>query len=177
MITVRPLPATALERIGEIDRSEHVTEEVVHRDGRLRVRAVDIRVPPWSPDGDPEHSVPGRIAAWRPLLARGGTLLGALDADTLVGFAIYRPHLADGLANLAVLHVSRPHRRQGVASRLVDEVVRLARADGARRLYVSATPSGSTVAFYRRHGFAPTDQPDAGLHALEPDDIHMIREL
>jgi N-acetylglutamate synthase-like GNAT family acetyltransferase len=56
-------------------------------------------------------------------------------------------------------------------------VARLARADGARRLYVSATPSAPTVEFYQSHGFEPTDEPDAALFALEPDDIHMILEL
>jgi GNAT superfamily N-acetyltransferase len=81
------------------------------------------------------------------------------------------------MGNLSVLHVSRSHRRKGVASLLTEEVARLARADGARRLYVSATPSGSAVAFYLGHGFEPTDQPDAGLLALEPDDIHMIKVL
>ena len=51
------------------------------------------------------------------------------------------------------------------------------RTVGARRLYVSATPSGPTVEFYRSHGFEPTDEPDEALFALEPDDIHMILEL
>jgi ribosomal protein S18 acetylase RimI-like enzyme len=81
------------------------------------------------------------------------------------------------VANLAVLHVSRSHRRRGVGSRLAAEVARLARADGARRLYVSATPSESAVSFYRSHGFVPTDEPDERLFALEPDDVHMTLEL
>lgn len=167
-----------LRRIGEIDRSEHVTREYSYRRGSLLPQTVDVLVPTWSRSGDHDDSVQGRIDAWQPILDRGGTLVGAFDADdTLAGVAIYRPHLADGVANLAVLYVSRSHRRRGVGSLLAGEVMRLARADGARRLYVSATPSGAAVEFYRRHGFAPTDGPDAALFALEPDDIHMIREL
>jgi GNAT superfamily N-acetyltransferase len=81
------------------------------------------------------------------------------------------------MANLSALFVSRSQRRRGVAALLTGEVVRLARADGARRLYVSATPSGSAVGFYRSQGFAPTDEPDAALFALEPADIHMVLEL
>ena len=84
---------------------------------------------------------------------------------------------AEGLANLSALFVSRKHRRKGIASLLTEEVSRLARADCARRLYVSATPSRPTVEFYRSHKFKPTDEPNEKLFALEPDDIHMILEL
>jgi ribosomal protein S18 acetylase RimI-like enzyme len=197
LIAIRQMAASELGRIAEIDRSEHVTEEYALRGGCLERRSVDVVVPPWSRCGDGEHSVPGRVAAWQPLLERGGTLLGAFDGGTassdvrapsapcasaspvgrLAGIAIYRPRLAEGTANLAVLHVSRGHRRSGVGSLLTREVARLARAGGARRLYVSATPSGSAVGFYRRLGFEPTDEPDAALFALEPDDIHMILDL
>jgi GNAT superfamily N-acetyltransferase len=171
------MAASELGRIGEIDRSEHVTQEYAYRDGVLERRSVQIAVPSWSRSGAHEHSVRGRLAAWQPILERGGTLVGAFDADTLAGFAIYRPHLAEGVANLSVLHVSRSYRRHGIGARLAGEVARLARADGARRLYVSATPSVPTVEFYRSRGFEPTDRPNEALFALEPDDIHMILEL
>jgi ribosomal protein S18 acetylase RimI-like enzyme len=177
VITIRHMAASELDRLGEIDRSEHVAREYSYRDGRLEARVADIAVPGWSPTGDHEHSVPSRIAAWRPLLDEGGTLVGAFDADAIAGVAIYRPHLTPRVANLAVLHVSRSHRRMGVASLLTDEVARLARADGARRLYVSATPSDSAVGFYRSYGFEPIDEPNEALFALEPEDIHMILEL
>ena len=55
-------------------------------------------------------SVEARVAAWRPPLDRGGPLVGAFDAETLVGFAIYRPHLAEDMAQLLALYVSRGHR-------------------------------------------------------------------
>jgi ribosomal protein S18 acetylase RimI-like enzyme len=177
LIAIRPLPASDIARIGEIDRSEHITRLYTYRGGRLEARAVDHRVPTWLPSGDDEHSIASRVEAWGRLLAQGGTLLGAFDADVLAGVAIYRPRIAEGVANLAVLHVSRGHRRSGVATLLTREVARLARADGARVLYVSATPSESAVGFYRSQGFAPTDEPHAELFALEPDDIHMILAL
>ncbi len=171
------MAASEVHRIAEIDRSEHVTREYSYRGGALAQREVDVRVPNWSRTGADDHSVEGKVRAWQPILERGGTLIGAFEAEALAGFAIYRPRLMDDMGNLSVLHVSRNHRRKGVASRLAEEVARLARADGALRLYVSATPSGSAVAFYRSHGFEPTDQPDEALFALEPDDIHMIKVL
>jgi GNAT superfamily N-acetyltransferase len=176
-IALRRMSAAELDRIAEIDRSEHLTHLYEYRHGVLASRPVDVAVPSWPLSGDPEHSVPGRVAAWRPLVERGGTLLGAFDADSLAGFAIYRPRLCEDMGNLAVLHVSRRHRGHGVGALLVGEVARLARADGARRLYVSATPTGATVEFYLGRGFQPTDQPDAALFALEPEDIHMVLEL
>ena len=177
MITIRLMEPAELARLGEIDRSERVTQLYSYRDGSLERRAVDITAPPWSATGDHEHSVRGRIAEWQPLLERGGTLVGAFDGGSLAGFAIYRPRLAEAMAQLAVLHVSAPYRRRGVGALLTAETARLARADGARRLYVSATPSAGTVDFYLRQGFQPTDAPHAELFALEPEDIHMIREL
>jgi ribosomal protein S18 acetylase RimI-like enzyme len=164
------LPAPELARLGEIDRSEHISELYAMRDGVLEVRAVDEDSPRWS-------DVPARIAEWAPLLERGGTLLGALDGDRLAGIAIYRPNLVPYMANLAVLHVSRAYRRRGVASGLTNEVIRLARADGAKSLYVSATPTGSAVGFYRSVGFVPTTRPNPEMFALEPEDIHMILAL
>jgi ribosomal protein S18 acetylase RimI-like enzyme len=176
VITIRHMARSELDRIGEIDRSEHVTQEYSYRGGSLEARSVDIAVPTWSRAGDHEHSVQGKIDAWQPILDQGATLVGAFDAS-LVGIAIYRPALAEAMANLAVLHVSRNYRRNGIASLLVEEVVRLARGDGARHLYVSATPSGAAIGFYRNHGFEPTAEPNEALFALEPDDIHMILEL
>jgi ribosomal protein S18 acetylase RimI-like enzyme len=177
LIAIRHLHPSELRRIGEVDRSEHVTQEYAYRHGALEARAVNVHVGPWSLSGEGEHSVRRRIADWQPILARGGLLLGAFDGDALAGFAIYRPRIGDGVANLAALFVSRSHRRRGIASQLTRETARLARASGARRLYVSATPSGSAVGLYRSHGFAPTDEPDPVLFALEPADIHMILEL
>lgn len=171
------MASSELERIAEIDRSEHLTQEYSYRSGSLESRNVDVRVPTWSRSGNHEHSVQGKVNAWQPILDRGGTLIGAFDCDTLVGFAIYRPDLEERTANLAVLHVSRSYRRRGIASILTEEVKRLARSHGARRLYVSATRSGPTVDFYRSHGFEPTDEPNQTLFALEPLDIHMIVDL
>ncbi len=176
-MTIRHMATSELERIAEIDRSEHVTQEYSYRSGSLEKRNVDVRVPTWLRSGNHEHSVQANVGAWQPILDRGGTLVGAFDGDILVGFAIYRPDLEEGVATLSVLHVSRSYRRHGIGSLLTGEVARLARSHGARRLYVSATPSGPTVEFYRSHGFEPTDEPNQALFALEPLDIHMILEL
>lgn len=178
MITIRHMASSELDRISDIDRSEHVPQEYSYRSGSLEKRNVDVRVPTWFRSGNHEHSVQGKVNAWQPIIDRGGTLVGAFDGDILVGFAIYQPPpLEDGMANFSVLHVSRNYRRRGIGSLLAGEVARLARSHGARRLYVSATPSGPTIEFYRSHVFEPTDEPNQALFALEPHDIHMILDL
>ena len=113
-----------------------------------------------------------------PVLENGGVMLGAFDEEgLLVGFAVLRYQLAEGTAQLDALFVSQGYRRQGIATRLTSRVARLARADGATDLYVSATPSESAVGFYLSQGFRLADEVNEALYALEPEDIHMIRRL
>ncbi len=177
VISIRRMAPGELERIGEVDRSEHITREYVVSDGALERREVDVRARPWSVTGSHAHSVRARLAEWRPILGGGGVLIGAFEGPALAGFAVLRPEIAPGMDDLAALYVGAPHRRRGVGARLTREVVETARARGARRLYVSATPTASTVDFYRARGFelAPVPHPD--LLRAEPDDIHMILEL
>ena len=178
MTAVRQMAISELHRIVEIDRSEHITQQYKSHGGALELIDVDIRAPRWGQPG--EHTVQHYLDAWSALLEAGGVLLGAFDGHRLVGVAIYEPpgaSLSQGLANLAVLYVTRTHRRSGIGCKLTDEVVRLARADGAQRLYVSATKTRPTVDFYLKQGFAPLATPNQRLFALEPDDIHMERRL
>lgn len=177
MAEIKEMCKSEVGRIAEIDRTEQVTLGYFVRDGRLESEPVDWRVPRWYDEGEPEHSVPGLVQAWQALLDQGGTMLGAVDGGRLVGVAIYRPDLAEAMGQLAVLYVSNGHRRQGIATRLTGEVARLARQEGARELYVTATPSQSAVGFYLSQGFRLAEEPHPALYALEPEDIHMIMIL
>jgi hypothetical protein len=47
------------------------------------------------------------------------------------------------------------------------------RAELIERIYRSATPTEGTVQFYLRQGCVVLEQPDPGLFALEPEDIHL----
>ena len=166
-----------LDRIGDTDRSEEISQDYVCQDGALHLKDVHWSVPRWTPDDQSDHSVPGKIAAWRPWLKEGGTMLGAFDGEGLVAFAIYRPRLSPSMAQFAVLHVSRSYRRQGLGAALTDKVIELARSDGATQLYVSAAPTRGTVEFYQSLGFRPTREINRELLELEPEDVHMTMEL
>lgn len=175
MTTVRAMAVSEVARIGEIDRSERITQQYRQRGRVLELIEVDIDAPRWGEPG--EATIEHRIDQWTRLVSSGGEALGAFDADHLIGFAVYVRASPESPANLAVLHVTKPWRGHGVGCKLMNEVVRLARAEGVQRLYVSATPTRRTVDFYMSQGFMPLATPDERLFALEPDDIHMERVL
>ncbi len=176
-MNIREMDRSEAGRLGEIDRTEHVTVGYTCRDGRLRAEPVDWRVPPWSPEGDGEHTVTHHVQGVRATLAAGGRMFGAFDGDRLVAMAVLCYELEPGVAELAGLWVGQGYRRRGIATQLLARVEDRAREHGARRLYVSATPSESAVGFYTSRGFRPAEQVHPDLYALEPEDIHMIKTL
>jgi ribosomal protein S18 acetylase RimI-like enzyme len=176
MIEIKQMMGSDVGRIGEIDRSEHVTLGYSVRDGRLVAEEVDWRVPRWFETG-PEHSVQALADFLAPMLWQGATMWGAFDEDSLAGVMVYRRDLTEDMAQLVFLHVSNGYRRQGIATRLTAECTRMAMMDGANKLYVSATPSESAVGFYQSQGFRLVDKPNPELFALEPEDIHMFKQF
>ena len=175
MTSIRAMAASEVARIAEIDRSERITQQYRQRGEMLELVDVDIDAPRWGKPG--EATIEHRIDQWTRLISAGGVPLGAFDGDHLIGFTVYVRASPETPANLAVLHVTKPWRRYGVGRDLTNEVVRLARADGAPRLYVSATPTRGAVDFYMSQGFRPVATPHERLFALEPDDVHMERAL
>ena len=170
-----PFTPAELPRLDEIDRSEVI--EALHRveGGTLVKDDQHIDVPAWLP-GDGDHSVGKMRAFAAEHLAAGAEGIIALADGKLRGIALVGYRIAPDTAQLALLHVSREARRMGVARELCRRCYDLARARGARQIYVSATPRDSAVGFYQSEGFRPTT-PDPALLALEPEDIHMLRPL
>jgi GNAT superfamily N-acetyltransferase len=166
-----------LPLISQIDRSEVIRTGYVQRGKALTAMDVDWDSPTWDSEGEGEHSVAAQIRFCREHLDRGGRLIGAFDGTRLAGIGVITPDIGPGLAQLAYLHVSRAYRRRAVGSRLVHEMISEARESGARRMYVSAVPSGSAVGFYLQLGFEPVREPLPDLYALEPEDIHMMMDL
>jgi ribosomal protein S18 acetylase RimI-like enzyme len=174
---VRRMDEAELGRIAEIDRTEQVRVGYAVEAGRLVSKAVHWDVGNFLAEGEGEHTVAEKIAFCREHLDRGGRMIGAFCKGRLAGVAVITPEVRPGLWQLAFLHTSRAHRRKGVASRLVTELTALAEKAGARAVYVSASPTEAAVGFYQSLGFALTDAPLPELLELEPEDIHMVREL
>jgi GNAT superfamily N-acetyltransferase len=172
VITYREMaPAELPGRAAEIDVSEHGTVVYTWIDGELRAVPEAWDRPRWTAETWQQEK-------WSTVLSLAGVRVwGAFHQEQLVGLVVYRPRLITGMAQLAALFVSKDYRRQGIAARLAGEVGRQAKRDGHARLYVSATPSESAVCFYQGQGFVPTQDTNAELYELEPEDIHMVKEL
>jgi predicted N-acetyltransferase YhbS len=170
-VRIRELERHEIRNIWSIDRAE-VIHKVYYREGNeLVLKPEHHDVKGWPP-GEPERYGPILLDCFD----RGGTLYGAFDGQTLIGAAVLESRFIgpekDQL-QLKFLHVSRRHRQSGLGCTLFNKAVARARELGARRLYVSATPSENTVRFYLRRGCRVTDKVDAALFEIEPKDIHM----
>jgi GNAT superfamily N-acetyltransferase len=171
VIGTRKLLREEILQVWTIDRSEMVDSIYRFENGILVLRPLHLNVPGWPP---------GAAGKTTPILMdcfdRGGWFHGAFDGTELVGVVVLdnKPigKRKDQL-QLQFLHVSRPYRNSGLGTKLFEGARTAARERGARRLYVSATPSENTVNFYLRLGCAVAAEPDPELFELEPEDIHL----
>ena len=177
-VRYRLLDRGDLARIADIDRTEEIDVLVVQEGTRLEERSGgDWSARPWLAEGDGEHSLAAQRSFCEEHLDAGGTAVGAVSGERLVGIGLVQPALRQGVAQLAYLHVSRETRGRGVGVALVDELERIAREAGAGTMVVSATPSANTVRFYLGRGYEPMAEPLPELFELEPDDVHLAKGL
>jgi GNAT superfamily N-acetyltransferase len=174
-LTERELAADELGLIWGIDRAEEIG-------GRYTVQGNDLVYHPdprslggWPP-GIPERYTPILEACH----ARGGWFHGLFDGERLVGVAVLDSRPLGGCGDqrqLKFLYVDRAYRNGALGKRLFEAATAQARRWGARRMYVSATPSENAVRFYQRRGCYLNPAPDPELLALEPRDIHMLCDV
>jgi ribosomal protein S18 acetylase RimI-like enzyme len=175
---IRRLTIDDVGVVAAIDRSEHVDREYEVVEGELRERPVTmVDIPAWTSYGTGSHTVASKIDFCHGRLVEGGQLLAAFEGKRVLGVAVVEPAFDPPLARLAFLHVSRPYRRSGVGAALWRSAVRAATGAAAEALYVSATPTGSTVDFYLSQGCALATPPHPRLFDEEPDDIHLVSQL
>ncbi len=170
MKTGRKIRREEIERVWNIDRSE-VTENVYHlENGALVLRPERHDLTGWPP-GEAEKYTPILLESFD----RGGWFYGAFDDAELVGAVVLDSKwiTRKDQLQLKFLHVSRAYRKRGLGTELFELAKATARERGARRMYISATPSENTVNFYIRLGCAVAREPNPELFALEPEDIHL----
>ena len=168
---IRFLEREEVPLVWQIDRSEIIHNIYYLRDGEL------VLVPDYF---DAQGWPPGEAELYTPILLecfdRGGTFWGAFEDENLVGVAVLESKFIGSksdMLQLKFLHVSRGQRRQGLGNKLFHLAVDHARSLGARKLYISATPSENTINFYMRLGCGLATEINPELFALEPEDIHL----
>lgn len=170
-MNIRPLQRAELPLIWQIDRREVIENIYYLRDGKLFLEPEHYDVPGWPP-GEAEHYTPILLNCFE----RGGMFWGAFENNQLIGVAILESKFIGSQQDtlqLKFLHVSRDYRKQGIAATLFKIAVEKAKVMGAKKLYISATPSEHTVNYYMRLGCILETEIDPELFALEPEDIHL----
>jgi len=174
-VKIRKLERQELPDIWSIDRAERIDRVYRLDQGELVLEPHPFDVKSWPP-GEAEHYGPILLDCFD----RGGTFYAAFEGEVLVGVAVLESRFIgreNDQLQLKFLHVSRRNRQTGLGCALFEKAVARARELGARRLYVSSTPSENTVGFYLRRGCRVTDDVDAALYELEPEDIHFELEI
>jgi predicted N-acetyltransferase YhbS len=167
----RELERDEIELVWTIDRRELV-EAIYHLEhGCLVLLPERCDIQGWPP-GEAELYTPVLLDCFD----RGGTFLGAFEGGALVGIVVLECRFIgkprDQL-QLKFLHVGRDYRKRGLGRALFERMVEWAQELGARRLYISATPSENTVDFYLHLGCVVAEDIDEALLELEPEDIHL----
>jgi predicted N-acetyltransferase YhbS len=175
MITFRELLREEIEQIWSIDRREVIEAVYYLENGALVLKPEHYDMGGWPP-GEGDKYTPILYDCYD----RGGWFCGAFGDAELAGVAILESRWIgkekDQL-QLKYLHVSRAYRKAGLGKKLFELARAKAREQGARRMYISATPSENTVNFYLRMGCEVTREPDPELFELEPEDIHLVCEV
>jgi len=168
---IRPLQRKEIPLIWQIDRRE-VIHNIYHlRDGEFVLVPDYFDMQGWPP-GEAEHYTLILINCFD----CGGTFWGAFENGKLVGTGVLESKFIGAkhdTLQLKFLHVSSSQRKQGLGTKLFKLAVEKARSLGARKLYISATPSENTINYYTRLGCVLATEIDPELFALEPEDIHL----
>jgi predicted N-acetyltransferase YhbS len=170
-MNIRLLQQDEIPRIWQIDRQEVIENVYYLRDGKLVLEPEYYEMQGWPP-GEAEQYTPILLDCYD----RGGFFWGAFENDTLVGVSVLESKFIGSgqeMLQLKLLQVNHDCRRQGLGTKLFNLAVEKAEALGAKKLYISATPSENTVNYYMRLGCVLATEIEPELFALEPEDIHL----
>jgi predicted N-acetyltransferase YhbS len=168
---IRNLSRSEIPYIWQIDRSEVIDSIYSLRDGKLVIESRHNDMHGWPP-GEPDYYTPVLMDCFD----QGGYFWGAFEGDLLVGTAVLENRFIGGAKDtlqMKFLHVGRASRKQGLGRKLFMLAAEKAIELGAKKLYISSTPSLNAVNFYMRLGCVLATAIDPGLFELEPEDIHL----
>ncbi|MFX0010302.1 MAG: GNAT family N-acetyltransferase [Candidatus Hermodarchaeota archaeon] len=168
---IRLLERDEIEKVRKIDRSELIEQLYYYDHGKLNLKDVYIDDPGWTPSEIESH-----VRHLYKLYDSGGYLYGAFDGEKLTGIATLGKNFIGSAKNQLIVtffHVDAQFRKQGIGTALINTIITRAKALGAKKLYISATPSKNTINFYFNRGASLTKELNPKLFELEPEDIHL----
>lgn len=168
---IRPLTRAEIPYIWQIDRSEEINRVYHLRKKKLVSKKEHYDMRGW-PRGEPERDTPILMDCFD----HGGHIWGAFAGELLIGAVVLENRLigsAQDTLQLKFLHVGKHFRKQGLGKQLFQLAVEKANELGAKKLYISATPSKNTIDFYLHLGCVLAGEINKELYALEPGDIHL----
>lgn len=172
MFKVQEINNNNLHKLHEIDRSEIIERIYYLIHGKLVLKDEYYNMTDF-----PEGELKSMIKKQAILLKNGGKVIGIFNPkDTLIGISSLENQLRGSQKNylkMDILYVSKAFRRYGIGKKLVEIIKEKARLMGAKKLYISATPSENTINFYLKNGAQLTQELDQELFELEPKDIHL----
>jgi len=168
---IRILKRREIEKVRDIDRSETVHQLYYLKGGQLTLKDVFYDVKIWNPS-----QLEAILERLLDIHHRSGILLGAFDGDRLIAVSALESKFIgkekDQL-QMYFLHVDSRYRHRGIGGRLLVRLLANAKKLGAKKLYISATPSKNTIDFYLHMGCRLASELDSNLYRLEPEDIHL----
>jgi GNAT superfamily N-acetyltransferase len=172
MITQHDLTYSEIGLIWQIDRSEEIETAYQCENGQWVLKPAGIHMHGWPPD-EPKKYTP----LLQESFARDGWFHAFFDGDQIVG-AVVLDHNFIGanqdMLQLIILQVGNGYRGTGLGKALFTLAKAKTRDWGGKWMYISASRSEHTVAFYRSQGAILAPQPDPKLLEFEPEDMHMI---
>jgi len=168
---IRAVKRKEIDDIRNIDRSEIINQFYYYKNGKLVLKKKYYNISGWDP-----KDIDININNLYDLYDRGGFFLGLFQEKRIVGvIALECKFIGTNNDQLQVvfLHIDKNYREKGYGKILMNQTKERAKALGARKLYISATPSKNTVDFYMHLGCELASEINADLYQLEPDDIHL----
>jgi predicted N-acetyltransferase YhbS len=170
-MNIRVLQRDEIPLIWKIDRREIVKNIYYLEHGEMLLKPDYFDIQGWL-SGEPEQYT----SILEDCYDRGGMFWGAFENNILAGVSILESKFLGAQSDrlqLKFLHISHDYRKQGLGTALFNRAVEKAKSLGAKKLYVSATPSENTVNYYLRLGCVLATEIDNELFALEPEDMHL----
>lgn len=167
----RRLNRAEIARISEIDRSEEIENIYFYQNSKLVL--IDKR---YHMHGFPQGELLYLTQHLQLLYDQGGVIFGAFEKQDIIGIIAMESKLRGVIKDHVLMDsifVSKNFRNRGIGRKLVELVILEAVRLGAKKLYISATPSKNTIDFYLHLGCVLTNQLDHSLIDMEPYDIHL----